>query len=72
MPLDYTRICVYTVSAIDIQASRTKINGSKLTKMEKSRFLTRHCHKIYRIEAVGLSIHIYTLSITNFYEYLKF
>ena len=32
----------------------------------KSRFLTCSCHKIYRVEAVGLSISNYTLKITAF------
>ena len=35
-------------------------NGSQLAKMEKSTFLTCHCHEIYREEAVGLKSSNYT------------
>ena len=38
-----------------------QINGSQLTgKNEKGIFLTCPCHKIYRVDAVGLSISNYT------------
>ena len=39
--------------------------GSQLPKM-KNRFLTFPCYKIYREEAVGVSISNYILKITNF------
>ena len=38
----------------------------------KSTFLTCHCHKIYRVEAVGLKkVQLY-FSNNNFDEYVKF
>ena len=46
-------------------------NGSQLVKMKKNRFLTCPCHKIYRVEAVGLSMSNYTKKY-DFYENVKF
>ena len=41
-------------------------------KKWKSRFLTCPCHKIDRVEAVGLSFSNDTLKINDFCEYVKF
>ena len=38
----------------------------------KSTFLTCHCHKISRVEAVGLKKSNFTLKNYNFCEYVKF
>ena len=61
----------HNASFRDQQYTLWSVNGSQLIKMKKKkkkkkRFLTRHCHKIYRVEAVALSISIYTLKVTIF------
>ena len=50
---------------------RTDFNGSQLGKMKKY-IHTCPCHKIYRVEAVGLSIASYAKKIPNFFNHVKF
>ena len=48
------------------------INGSQLAKMNKRVFLTYPCHKMYRVEAVGLKSSYYTWKNYDFCENVKF
>ena len=48
-----------------LSSNKICINGSQLAKM-KSRFLTCPCRKIYKEEAVGLSMFNNTFKITIF------
>ena len=60
------------ISANDIGTYLYFTNGSQLAKMKKSTFLTCPCHKIYRVEAVGLKSFNYTLKNYYFCENMKF
>ena len=44
----------------------SKGNGLQLGKFKKKYILYKHCHKIDRVEAVGLKSSNYTLKITIF------
>ena len=49
-----------------------RINGSLNWQKLKSIFLTCPCHKIHRVEAVGLKSSNYTFKNDDFCEYVKF
>ena len=60
---------IYFILSTECDYHTHKINGSQ-QKFKKSRFLTCHCHKIYREEAVGLKCSNSTYY--DFFEYVNF